>query len=306
MDCTELIANLSPRLERAVDALVEVESVASELTRTSRGKTFAVRGRMHWTGLLAMHRVLYDDSFFLLDALGEALEVHHHEDWSRWRRAVANRALVLESLLPDAGDEDDGDRNRIHQRWRSDRVDGMRSTVLRRMFGDGDTPVPLRLRVEELAGRLHIQRGGRAASHTFAPGAPRNLGDASYLSTGAVRVALGFLTSTFNDISMLSDGVVRAYPGPANRELLEIEARVLSDSILLGDADHLQKARQAIASRHAYGDSSWSKLREHFYQTLHMAHDEGPDASAFLFNDVDIELRITHPRPATSLPPPHL
>lgn len=303
MDCIELISNLSPRLERSVDGLVEVESVAAELGRTTRGKTFAVRGRIHWAGLLAAHRVLYDDAFFLLEALSEALETHHHAAWASWRQGVFNRAVVLESLLPE-GAEDDGDKNRFHRRWKSDRVDGVRLSVLKRMFGEGETPVPLRLRVEELAGRLHLQRGGRAASHTFTPGSPRHLGDASYLSTGAVRVALGFLSSTFNDISVLSDGVVRTYPGPSNREVLEHEARTLTDAILLGDADHLQKARYAVAHLQTTGETAWNKLRELFYQRLHSAHDAGIESGAFVFNDIDVEMRVLLQRTRTSLPPP--
>ncbi|MFO0662510.1 MAG: hypothetical protein U0174_01100 [Polyangiaceae bacterium] len=306
MDCLELISNLSPRLERAVDLLVEVETAASEIQRTSRGKTFLVRGRIHWTGLLAMHRALYEDAFFIFDALGEALESHHHDDWANWRRSVAQRDVVLESLLPDAGpaDDDDGDKNRIHRRWKSDRVGSMRSSVLKRMFGEGETPLPLRQRVEELAGRLHMQRGGRAASHTFAPGVPRTCGAGSFLSTGAVRVALGFLTATFNDISVLTNGVVRTYPGPANRETLETEARLLTDSILLGDSDQLQRIRlAAVQALNLSIETPWSKLREPYYQAIHTAHDDGGADSSFLFNDVDVELRVVLRLPLRSAPP---
>lgn len=285
--------------------LVEVETAAAELSRTCNGKTFLVRGRIHWAGLLAMHRILYDDAFFLLDALGESLEAHHNADWAAWRRGVAGRDVVLESMLPDNGSVDDGDKIRFHKRWKSDRVGTMRSSVLRRMFGDGDTPLPLRQRVEELAGRLHLQRGGRAISHTFVPGTPRQFGTASAIATGAVRVALGFLSATFNDISVLSNGVMRTYPGPANRELLETEARALTDAVFLGDADQIEKARKAVRRvTQAPHDTPWTKLRDVYYRALHATHDEAGETSSFFFNDVDVEMKVVLSFTARTAPPP--
>lgn len=286
MDCIEQIGVLSPLVGRTVNALVEVEAAASEIAACSRGKRFRIRAELSWNGWRALHRSLLEDVSHLLESVGENVEPHHDRSWSKWRQKVLARDLVFESVFPASMDVDDLDKHRIHRQWKSPHVDEVREGVLDRIFGAASSPIELRERIEEhrmavSTSIVAIKRRNAKAEHANG----RRSGKASELSTIEAREALAFLARTFSDISLLTDGFLRVYPGPRGRAELEDEAQAIVDAILLGE--------RAFA-RNAGSDQRRRAQRRAYYAGLHQAHDEAGVNPAFYFNDPEIEQRLAY------------
>ena len=100
-----------------------------------------------------------------------------------------------------------------------------------------------------------------------------------------MREALSYLARTFSDISLLSDGFLRGYPGPRGRAELEDEAQAVVDAILLGERAFM---------RTAGSDQRRRAQRRAYYAGLHQAHDAAGAEAAFYFNDPEVEQRLAY------------
>mgnify|MGYP000930296810 CR=1 FL=1 len=280
MTCTDRLTILSPRLGRAVCVLVQVETMILELERCSRGKSFRVRAQMTFQGLMTTHRTLQGEAMELLEALSEAVEPHFDREWSAWRKRVLERDFVVESAFPASMDEDDIDKHRIHRRWKPRRIDEVRTSVLGRMFTPSGSLSVLRTEIANHMRRL------TAPPMRFYEG--NEIANVSQFSTEAIRAALTFLASLFSDVSLLTDGFVRSYPGPRSKGELDREAIALTDAILLGDRENLASIVASPVRRLAQ--------RKAYYAGLHSVHDTSVVNAEHrvLFNDREIEQELAY------------